>query len=160
MEAGEPPWGWQTSGRHTHTLAHILGLVCAQEDILDPLTRARPVVRIRLLSFAPGGFAPSLQETEEDITGYNPGLKTAVTSWWQTRERPERRSTALQEVAYPARMQNLQPVDERHYALLQRVQRVLLRVVVSEVVPQTPESIPEQLDLLSLQTHRGQTQTG
>lgn len=57
-------------------------------------------------------------------------------------------------------MQNLQPVDERHYALLQRVQRVLLRVVVSEVVPQTPESIPEQLDLLSLQTHRGQTQTG
>lgn len=65
--------------------------------------------------------------------------------------------TGPQDVAYPARVQNLQSLDERHDALLQRVQCVLLRVMVSEVVPQTPESIPEQLDLLCLQTHRGQT---
>lgn len=77
--------GWGTPVRladiwNTDTRWHIRGLVCAQEDILDRLTRARPVVRIRLLSFAPGRFAPPLQEPEEDITGYNPGLKTAVTS--------------------------------------------------------------------------------
>lgn len=58
------------------------------------------------------------------------------------------------ERCYPASMQNVQPVDERHYALLQRVQRVLLGVVVSEVVPQTPESVSEQLDLLCLQNTR------
>lgn len=55
-------------------------------------------------------------------------------------------------------MQNMQPVDERHYALLQCVQCMLLWVMVSEVVPQTPESIPEQLDLLRLQTHQEQSQ--
>lgn len=36
-------------------------------------------------------------------------------------------------------MHNMQSVDERHYALLKGVQCVVLRVVVSEVVPQTPE---------------------
>lgn len=54
--------------------------MCAQEEILDQLTRAWPAVRICMLSLAPGRFAPALQEPEVDITGYDPGLKTVVTS--------------------------------------------------------------------------------
>lgn len=53
---------------------------------------------------------------------------------------------------YPVCVQNTQPVHERHYSLLQRVQRVLLRVVVSEVVPQAPQRVSEQLHFVRLQS--------
>lgn len=51
---------------------------------------------------------------------------------------------------HPVRMQNMQSVDEGYYALLQGVQCMVLWVLVSEVVPQTPECISEQLHLLRL----------
>lgn len=47
-------------------------------------------------------------------------------------------------------MQNMQSVNERHYALLQGVQCVVLWVVVSQVVSQTSKCISEQLHLLCL----------
>lgn len=53
---------------------------------------------------------------------------------------------------YPVCVQDMQSVHERHYSLLQRVQRVLLRVLLSEVAPQAPQRISEQLHLLRLQT--------
>lgn len=52
--------------------------------------------------------------------------------------------------AYPVRVQSVQSVNERHNALFQSVQGVLLRVVVQKLVPQTPQSILHQLDLLCL----------
>lgn len=55
---------------------------------------------------------------------------------------------------HPVRMQNMQSVDEGYYALLQGVQCMVLWVLVSEVVPQTPECISEQLHLLRLLTQQ------
>jgi len=56
-------------------------------------------------------------------------------------------------------MQDVQSVDERHYSLLQGVQCMVLRVVVSELVPQTPQCISEQLNLLRLLTGHKSTVT-
>lgn len=160
-----------------------VGCVCSLEDIVDQLTCAGPVVRICVLSFAPRRFASSLQQPENwfPTPAFNPfgqtfhyrlqfrfkdhfnftltttvfGCKTTETAldleiicFFSFRFR-----WVLQDVAYPACMQNMQSVDEWHYALLQCVQCMLLWVMVSEVVPQAPESISEQLDLLCLHTH-------
>ena len=51
---------------------------------------------------------------------------------------------------HPVRVQHVQPVDEGRDALLQGVQRVVLGVVLPQVVPQAPQSVSEQLNLLSL----------
>ena len=52
---------------------------------------------------------------------------------------------------YPVCVDNMQQsVDEWHYALLQGVQCMVLRVVVPEVVPQAAECVSEQLNLICL----------
>lgn len=59
---------------------------------------------------------------------------------------------------YPLRMQNMQSVDERYYALLQGVQCMVLWVMVSQVVSQTPKRISEQLHFLCLLTKQKHNQ--
>lgn len=61
---------------------------------------------------------------------------------------------------YPVCVQNMQSVHEGHYSLLQRIQSVLLGVLVSEVVPQAPQRISEQLHLLRLQARHQRSNSG
>lgn len=56
-------------------------------------------------------------------------------------------------------MHDMQSVDEWDYALLQGVQCMVLRVMVSEVVPQAPQCISEELNLLCLLTEHEHKKT-
>ena len=58
----------------------------------------------------------------------------------------------------PLAVQGVQAVHEAGHALLQRVQSVMQRVVTREVVPQTPQGFPDQLQLLPLNTAAGDTE--
>lgn len=58
----------------------------------------------------------------------------------------------------PAGLHGMQAVHEAGHALLQCVQRMLLRVVPTEAVSQAAQGIPHQLQFLGLCTQTGARQ--
>lgn len=159
-------WDWDTSEvdsrnivRKKHKFSAYLGREC-----LKQLTCARPGVQVCVWAFTSRRFPPPLPYLDKCwqpfvILNHNILPKaTATNTIWQYESMWYTficRCFCF--CSYPVCMQNVQSVHERHDALLQGVQCVVLWVVVSEVVPQTAKWIPEQLNLLRLLTENKNT---